>query len=268
MDRLAFERHRLAKGRAGLGRQLVFETGVEGEVAGVDNELAHATFSCLEKDWRYPLQPKVPEARNIPPPGIPIRPASCVNKKNRKCHFAALPVPGRGSFGPQRGQQIFLHQLLARYSRTLNRNSEAKSIACRPRRAAYHDRMPDLLKQRQRRSTAWSNGLVHKPRQPKPALAAEWPCAINCSPRSPASTTATIWRCRRTGDCLPGPDCRRRLTQDPLRHLEIDALDILLQVGFTHAGYTVPFCGLPRCGIRQRAAGWTVAPLLKKFARP
>jgi hypothetical protein len=52
---------------------------------------------------------------------------------------------------------------------------------------------------------------------------------------------------------LDRPDCRRRLTQNPLRHLEIDALDIPLQVGFTHAAYTVPFCGLPRCRIKQRA---------------
>src|SRR5260370_9880 len=41
MDRLALERHRLTKSRARLGRQLFLETGMECEVAGVDNELAH-----------------------------------------------------------------------------------------------------------------------------------------------------------------------------------------------------------------------------------
>lgn len=42
MDGLALERHRPTEGRAGLGRQLFFEAGLEGEVAGVDNELAHS----------------------------------------------------------------------------------------------------------------------------------------------------------------------------------------------------------------------------------
>src|SRR5437763_12559388 len=36
MDRLALERHRRAKRRAGLGRQLFFETSLKGEVAGTD----------------------------------------------------------------------------------------------------------------------------------------------------------------------------------------------------------------------------------------
>src|SRR4030081_1975110 len=45
MDRLALERHRLAKGRAGLGRQLFFKTGLERKVAGADNELAHSKYS-------------------------------------------------------------------------------------------------------------------------------------------------------------------------------------------------------------------------------
>jgi hypothetical protein len=42
MDRLALERHRLAKGSAGPGRELLFEAGLEREVAGADNELAHS----------------------------------------------------------------------------------------------------------------------------------------------------------------------------------------------------------------------------------
>jgi hypothetical protein len=41
MDGLALEWHRLAEGGAGLGCQLFFETSLKGEVAGVDNELAH-----------------------------------------------------------------------------------------------------------------------------------------------------------------------------------------------------------------------------------
>src|ERR1700716_2148255 len=45
MDRLALERHRLAKGRAGFGRQLFLETGLEREVAGADNELVHSKYS-------------------------------------------------------------------------------------------------------------------------------------------------------------------------------------------------------------------------------
>jgi hypothetical protein len=34
---------------------------------------------------------------------------------------------------------------------------------------------------------------------------------------------------------LDRPDCRRRPTQNPLRRLEIDALDIPLKLGFTQA---------------------------------
>ena len=49
MDRLALERHRLAKRGNGLGRQLLFETGLEREVAGMDNQLAHR--SLLSKWW-------------------------------------------------------------------------------------------------------------------------------------------------------------------------------------------------------------------------
>src|SRR5882672_3907524 len=41
MDRLTLERHRLAKGRAGFGRQVFFETGLKSEVTGVDKELVH-----------------------------------------------------------------------------------------------------------------------------------------------------------------------------------------------------------------------------------
>lgn len=57
---------------------------------------------------------------------------------------------------------------------------------------------------------------------------------------------------------LDRSDCRRRLTQNPLRHLEIDALeidalDIPLQVGFTHAAYIVPFCGQSAVAYGQRA---------------
>jgi hypothetical protein len=47
MDRLTLERHRLAKGRAGFGRQLFLETGLKREVSGADNELAHLQFSSL-----------------------------------------------------------------------------------------------------------------------------------------------------------------------------------------------------------------------------
>jgi hypothetical protein len=45
MDSLALERHRLSKGCAGLWRQLFFETGLEREVAGMDEELAHSRYS-------------------------------------------------------------------------------------------------------------------------------------------------------------------------------------------------------------------------------
>src|SRR5690349_14474971 len=44
MDRLALERHRLAKRRHGLRRQLLLETGLEGEFAGTDNQLAHRSL--------------------------------------------------------------------------------------------------------------------------------------------------------------------------------------------------------------------------------
>src|SRR5262249_6861550 len=41
MDHLALKRHRLAKRRAGLRRKLLLETGFEGKIAGVDDQLAH-----------------------------------------------------------------------------------------------------------------------------------------------------------------------------------------------------------------------------------
>jgi hypothetical protein len=44
MDSLALERHRPTESRAGLGRELFFETGLKGEVAGVENELAHSWY--------------------------------------------------------------------------------------------------------------------------------------------------------------------------------------------------------------------------------
>ena len=44
MDRLALERHRLAKRRHGLRRQLLLEAGLEGEFAGADNQLAHRSL--------------------------------------------------------------------------------------------------------------------------------------------------------------------------------------------------------------------------------
>src|SRR5260370_23684483 len=44
MDGLALERHGFTKGRAGLGRQLLLEAGLEREVAGVDDELAHSGY--------------------------------------------------------------------------------------------------------------------------------------------------------------------------------------------------------------------------------
>src|ERR1700722_16605674 len=49
MDHLAFKRHRAAKRRTGLGRQLLLETGVEGEIAGPDNKLAHPMGPWLLK---------------------------------------------------------------------------------------------------------------------------------------------------------------------------------------------------------------------------
>src|ERR1700716_3875352 len=41
MNGVALERHRLAKRRNGLWRQLLLETGPEGEFTGTDNQLAH-----------------------------------------------------------------------------------------------------------------------------------------------------------------------------------------------------------------------------------
>jgi hypothetical protein len=51
MDRLALERHRLAKRRDRLGRELLLETGVEGEVAGADNQLAHRSLLLDLFSW-------------------------------------------------------------------------------------------------------------------------------------------------------------------------------------------------------------------------
>jgi hypothetical protein len=42
MDGLALERHRPAEGGNGFGRKLFFEAGRKTELAGVDNQLAHA----------------------------------------------------------------------------------------------------------------------------------------------------------------------------------------------------------------------------------
>src|SRR6185312_3353561 len=44
MDRLALERHRLAKRRHRLGGQLLLEARLEGEFAGTDNQLAHRSL--------------------------------------------------------------------------------------------------------------------------------------------------------------------------------------------------------------------------------
>src|SRR5882762_1189712 len=62
MDHLTFERHRAAKRGTGLGRQLIFETCVERELAGADNELAHpmGLCSCVEEQR---LQPQRDQAR-------------------------------------------------------------------------------------------------------------------------------------------------------------------------------------------------------------
>src|SRR3984893_7634590 len=65
MDGLALERHRAAECRAGLGRQLVFETSLEREVTGVDNELAHSFARDCEGEFQRCVQPKLPGARNI-----------------------------------------------------------------------------------------------------------------------------------------------------------------------------------------------------------
>src|SRR4029078_3506889 len=47
MDRLAFERHRLAKRCHRPRRQLLLETGPEGEVAGMDYQLAHRALRSV-----------------------------------------------------------------------------------------------------------------------------------------------------------------------------------------------------------------------------
>src|SRR5579863_5578605 len=44
MDSLALEWHRAAKSGDRLRRQLLFETGLEGEVARVDDELTHSAY--------------------------------------------------------------------------------------------------------------------------------------------------------------------------------------------------------------------------------
>src|SRR5205823_3757305 len=69
VDRLALERHRLAKRRNGLWRQLLLETGLEGEFTGADNQLAHRSLLLeVAEDvvQPYPLQPEQAEARPIP----------------------------------------------------------------------------------------------------------------------------------------------------------------------------------------------------------
>src|SRR5215475_5230574 len=45
MDHLAHEGHGLPERRAGLWRQLLLEAGVEGELTGTDDQLAHASGS-------------------------------------------------------------------------------------------------------------------------------------------------------------------------------------------------------------------------------
>src|SRR5579872_6347920 len=47
MDNLALEWHRAAKSSDCLGLQLLFETSLEGEVAGVDNELTHSAYPAM-----------------------------------------------------------------------------------------------------------------------------------------------------------------------------------------------------------------------------
>src|SRR5579863_4828064 len=57
MDKFAVERHCLAEGRTSFGRQLFFETGLEREVPGVDDQSAHSKYP----QWRF---------REIPCPSI------------------------------------------------------------------------------------------------------------------------------------------------------------------------------------------------------
>src|ERR1700722_7931082 len=62
MNSLAFERHGLAERRAGLRSQLFLESRVEGEVSGVDNELAHL------------LNPAIIERVSLPAPATSGKP--------------------------------------------------------------------------------------------------------------------------------------------------------------------------------------------------
>jgi hypothetical protein len=57
MDKFAVERHGLAEGRTSFGRQLFFKAGLEREVSGMDDQLAHSKYP----QWRF---------RGIPCPSI------------------------------------------------------------------------------------------------------------------------------------------------------------------------------------------------------
>src|SRR6185369_5612713 len=66
MNGLALERHRLAKRRHGFWRQLLLETGLEGEFTGAYNQLAHRSLlldTGQDVVKRYQLQPEQAEAR-------------------------------------------------------------------------------------------------------------------------------------------------------------------------------------------------------------
>src|SRR5829696_5948637 len=101
MDRLALERHRLAEGGDRLGRELLLETGLEGEFTGMDNQLAHRSLLLdVFEDVvpRYPLQPEQAEARAIPP-------CWAVSTEHRSLEFALVAAsvmrPRRSWTGPR-----------------------------------------------------------------------------------------------------------------------------------------------------------------------
>ena len=51
MDRLALERHRLLERGAGFRREFLLEAGVEGEVTGANDQLAHAVLFLGSHHW-------------------------------------------------------------------------------------------------------------------------------------------------------------------------------------------------------------------------
>ena len=136
--------------------------------------LAHASGEWISSDW-----PVCPTSETA----APHRMGAALTYARRYALFALVGIAGE--------DDLDAPDLLVEPSPVVE--APARSDPNRQPRAS----------RRTARST--NRGSRNRCSQPSPPR----PCATSCWPRSPASTTATIWRCGRTGDCLPRIRSRR-----------------------------------------------------------